>query len=117
MATERPSDEERPRLVAAADHCRRVDVQRGVAADAFRPDVRDVNRQIHRQAPFEGDVPRMDVAAIDVVDFRRVLSGRAIERHTTAAHVGSLDGRNPLLDRRVIAERLGVEELRRDVTG
>ena len=71
----------------------------GVAADALGADVGDVNRRVEQQPAFERDVPRLDVAAIDVVDFRRVFRGAAIERHAAAALVGRHDDRDALRQR------------------
>ena len=45
----RPSDAERTARVADAERLRRVDVERGVAADALGADVGDVDRDVERQ--------------------------------------------------------------------
>ena len=57
-----------------------------------------------RQTPFESDVPRVDVAAVDVVDFGCVLRRRAIQRHSARADVRADNQGNPLLEQVVIPE-------------
>ena len=98
----------------AAEYGRRVDVEAGISASAFWTDVGDVGRHVHRQAAFERDVPRLDVTAIDVVDFRRVLGSRPIERYSPAAQVGADDARDALLERTVRSKLVVVQEGRRD---
>ena len=87
--------EERASFVARARDLRRVDVQEGEAADGSRPHVSNRRNEFARQCAFADQVPRLDVASVQLRVGTRIARFRhAWQRYTARADIGTADRRD-----------------------